>query len=111
MGPTTQLTGATLNGVLGSDIVSLGNDTSGMFSDKNVGTGKSVMTAMTISDPNYTLTQPTLTGDIGSKSLTVSAAGVAKFYDGTTSASVVLSSTDVASGDSVTFCGYFGDIR
>lgn len=99
-----QFTGATLSGVLGSDVVSLGNDTSGTFSDKNVGTGKSVTTAMTISDPaNYTLTQPTLTGDIGSKSLTVAAAGVAKFYDGTTSAGVVLSSTDVASGDSVTF--------
>ena len=101
-----QLTGATLNGVLGSDAVSLGNDTSGTFSDKNVGIGKSVTTAMTIGNTdaaNYTLTQPTLSGDIGSKSLTVAAAGVAKFYDGTTSASVVLSSTDVANGDSVTF--------
>ena len=54
-----QLTGATLNGVLGSDAVSLGNDTSGTFSDKNVGTGKSVTSAMTISNTdaaNYTLT-------------------------------------------------------
>ena len=50
-----QLTGATLNGVLGSDIVSLGNDTSGTFSDKNVGTGKSVTTAMTISDTSRQL--------------------------------------------------------
>ena len=32
------ISNATLNGVLGSDSVTLGNDTSGNFADKNVGT-------------------------------------------------------------------------
>jgi filamentous hemagglutinin family protein len=101
-----QLTGATLSGVLPGDVVTLGNDTTGTFVDKNVGTGKTVTTAMTLSNTdsgNYTLTQPTLQGDIGSKVISVSAAGANKSYDGTTAASVTLSSNQVAPGDTVTF--------
>ncbi len=103
---TADLTGATLQGVLSGDHVSLGNATTGTFSDKNVGTNKTVTTAMTISDTdagNYTLTQPTLLGTISSKSITVTATGVDKSYDGTTVASVNLSSSQLAPGDSITF--------
>jgi len=100
------LTGATLQGVLGSDHVSLGNASTGTFADKNVGTNKTVTSAMTIGDTdagNYTLSQPTLTGNITSKGITVTATGIDKSYDGTTTASVNLSSSQLAPGDSLTF--------
>lgn len=64
---TATITGATLSGVIVNDVVTLGNATTGTFADKNVGNGKVVTTAMTISGAdagNYTLTQPTLTGNI-----------------------------------------------
>jgi filamentous hemagglutinin family protein len=100
------LTGATLQGVLGSDHVSLGNASTGTFADKNVGTNKTVTTAMTVGDTdagNYTLTQPTLTGNITSKGITVTATGIDKSYDGTTTAGVNLSSSQLAPGDTLTF--------
>jgi hypothetical protein len=63
------ITGATLSGVLSGDTgkVTLGNATTGTFAQSTVGTGISVATAMTISGSasgNYSLTQPTLTGNI-----------------------------------------------
>jgi gliding motility-associated-like protein len=86
------ISGATLSGKVGSDDVTLGNATSGAFNNANVGTGKSVSTTMTISGTasgNYTLTQPTLTGNITAKGLTVTSAAVtSKTYDGTTSATI-----------------------
>ncbi|HEY4215254.1 MAG TPA: YDG domain-containing protein [Steroidobacteraceae bacterium] len=100
------LTGATLQGVLGSDHVSLGNASTGTFSDKNIGVNKAVTTAMTIGDTdggNYTLTQPTLLGTISSKTITVTAAGVDKYYDGSTVATVNLGSSQLAPGDNITF--------
>ena len=60
------ITGATLNGVVGTEDVTLANASTGTFADKNIGTGKAVTTApMTITGTdsgNYTLTQPTLAG-------------------------------------------------
>jgi hypothetical protein len=89
------ITGAVLSGVLAGDTgnVTLGNATTGTFNNANVGTGKAVTTApMTISGSasgNYTLTQPTLTGDITAKGLTVTGATVTtKTYDGTTGATI-----------------------
>jgi trimeric autotransporter adhesin len=101
------LTGATLTGVLGSDSITLGNDTTGTFDNKNAGDDKSVSTAMTISGTdasNYILVQPTgLDADITPKPITVAATGDNKSYDGTTTATVGLNSAGIVSGDTVNF--------
>ncbi len=87
---TLNLSGATLQGIVGSDHVNLqtGNAT-GIFADKNVGTGKVVTASgFGISGPessNYTLSQPAgLTANITPKPLTVT--GITannRVYDGT----------------------------
>jgi filamentous hemagglutinin family protein len=102
----TTLSGATLVGVLSSDTVTLGNDVSGTFATKNVGTGISVGTAMTISGGggNYILAQPTgLSANITSLGITVTATGVNKAYDGTASDPAILASSGVVAGDHVVF--------
>ena len=86
------LTGATLQGVINGDIVTLANDTAGTFASSTVGTNVSVTTTFTLlgaDKDNYSVTQPTLTGDIVRKVLTVSGAVVpSKQYDGNTTASI-----------------------
>jgi hypothetical protein len=90
---TAVITGATLAGVVNSDAITLGNETTGTFARATIGTGISVATApMTISGDkasNYTLTQPTLSGNITAKTLTVTGASVtSKTYNGNTTASI-----------------------
>ncbi|WP_233885688.1 YDG domain-containing protein [Paraburkholderia flagellata] len=102
------LSGATLAGVFAGDNVTLGNDTTGTFADKNVGTSKPVTAAtMTISGTdagNYVLTQPTgLTGDITARPIVVSATAQNKTYDGTTAATATIGSNGVLAGDTVSF--------
>ncbi|CAB3809604.1 YDG domain-containing protein [Paraburkholderia fynbosensis] len=101
------LQGATLNGVLGSDVVALGNDTQGQFNDKNVGDGKPVTANMSISGTdagNYTLVQPTgLAANITPLGVTVEASASNKVYDGTTTATVQLGSAGIVAGDQVAF--------
>jgi hypothetical protein len=83
---------------------------SGNFSDRNVGTAKSVtVSGLTLSGTdagNYTLTQPTTTGNITAKELTVAGVtAVNKVYDDTTAATLNLANAaliGVVSGDSVT---------
>jgi hypothetical protein len=96
----------TLSGVTNSDVVTL---TGGVatFTNKNVGNGKTV-TAIGLSliganATNYTLasTSATTTADIATATLTVSASGVNKIYDGTTNATVTLSDNRLA-GDVLT---------
>ena len=103
---TALLSGATLAGVIGSDPVDLGNDTTGTFNTKNVGTEKSVASAMTLSGAdagNYTLSQPTgLAANIAPKSITVTATGENKVYDGSTTDEVALQGGGIVSGDTVT---------
>ncbi|MDD2245184.1 MAG: YDG domain-containing protein [Dysgonamonadaceae bacterium] len=86
------ITGATLAGVIEGDTVTLGAETAGTFNDKTVASSKSVITSMTISGDsatNYTITQPTLTGEITAKELTVSGiTASSKVYDETTSATL-----------------------
>ena len=71
-----EITGATLStGVLNGDIVTLITATAGTFASSAVNTGITVSPAMTLSGTsagNYSLTQPTLTGTITSKELTIS---------------------------------------
>src|SRR5207244_2926439 len=93
----------TLTGVLGGDIVTLTGGTA-VFSDKNVGTGKSVTaTGLALSGTdagNYQLssTIASTTADITARTLVVMAHGVNRVYDGTTNATVTLSD-DRVSGD------------
>ncbi|MFZ4599842.1 MAG: YDG domain-containing protein, partial [Terrimicrobiaceae bacterium] len=89
------------------DAVNLANASTGQFADKNVGSGKSVTTAITLSGAdmgNYTLlNQPTLTGTITAKDLSVfSAAVTTKVYDGSDAALVtgaVLVGSSTANND------------
>jgi filamentous hemagglutinin family protein len=101
------LSGATLTGVLGSDVVSLGNDTTGAFNDKNVGSGKTVTTAMTIGSTDagdYTLIQPSnLSANITQLAITVAATGANKVYDANVNDAATLGSSGVLAGDTVTF--------
>src|SRR6185369_11551878 len=76
------------------------------FADKNIGNGKSVTaTSLSLSGTdagNYQLasTSAATTADITARTLTVSATGVNKVYDGTTEATATLSDNRVA-GDSL----------
>ncbi|MGH7511757.1 MAG: YDG domain-containing protein [Gemmatimonadales bacterium] len=79
---------------------------SATFADKHVGTGKPIsVTGISISGPdagNYSAnTTASATADITARSLTVTATGVNKVYDGTTTATVTLSDDRVA-GDGFT---------
>lgn len=89
---TAAITGAQLSGIVGTDAVSIGSETSGTFASKNVGSGISVTTTMSISGDdvaNYYLTQPTLTGNIVQKALTAASTIADKVYDGTATAGVI----------------------
>ena len=88
---TAALSGASLAGVLGSDVVTLGADTTGSFATKNVGSNIAVTTAMTLGGAdagNYLLTQPTgLTASITPYVLNLAGSRV---YDGGTDAAASL---------------------
>src|SRR5262249_51017195 len=96
----------TLNGVLGSDDVSLSGGIAS-FASKTVGTNKTVsVTGLSLSGAhaaNYQLVSTTAStnANITVRSLSVTATGVNKVYSGTTSATVTLSDNRVA-GDSLT---------
>src|SRR6185503_19266670 len=95
-----------LIGALAGDEVSLSGGTAS-FATKSVGTARTVTaTGLTLSGAtagNYQLTSTSAstTADITGRSLTVSATGVNKAYDGTTSATATLSDNRLA-GDSLT---------
>jgi hypothetical protein len=79
---------------IGTETVTLNGGTAGTFASKNVGAGQAVTTAMTLggSDAgNYTLsTQPTLTGTIQAKGLSITSPSIAaKVYNGSAAAGVV----------------------
>ena len=101
---------ATLSGVLGNEVVNLvSTGVTGTFTDKNVGSGKAVITTgfvITGADADkYSLLQPTVTADITPIGLTIT--GVVaenKVYDGTTTASLNTGSAileGVLAGDDV----------
>lgn len=77
----------------------------GTFSDKNVGAGKSITTAMAISGAdsgNYTFIQPQWKGDITAKALTLNISADDKNYDGTADATITIAD-DKVSGDDLTY--------
>src|SRR5204863_1512687 len=94
-----------LSGVLGADDVSLSGG-SGSFASKTAGTGKTVTaTGLSLSGAdaaNYQLGSTTAitTAAIAARPMAVSATGVNRAYDGTTSATVTLSDNRVT-GDSL----------
>lgn len=71
---TASISNAELSGVLLNDVVTLENATIGSFENKNVGTNKVVNSAMYITGAdatNYQFVQPSLTGNITTKELTI----------------------------------------
>ncbi len=86
---TATITGATLGGVITPDAVTLVNG-GGTFADVNVANGISVTSAFSLTGTdsgNYTVTQPVLTGNITTASLTITGlTGSDKPYDGNNSA-------------------------
>lgn len=87
-----EITGATLSGVIEPDPVMLENASSGTFTQAEAGNNIPIITAMTLNGngiANYKLIQPTLTGNILPRELTVSNASVSsKVYDRTTTAEI-----------------------
>jgi hypothetical protein len=101
-GTAATITGRSLSGVIGNDDVNLGLSGTAAFADKNVGTDKLVnISDLSLSGStagNYVLsaTTATVAADITPRTLTVSATGVSKVYDGTLVATVTLSDGRVA---------------
>ena len=98
---TATITGAVLSGIISSDVVTLGNKTSGLFDNANIGTGKPVTTSMTITGTNaanYTLSQPSPTGAITAKGLVITATNKSKSY-GTAYSNFSYSISGLVSGD------------
>ncbi|MDD2684541.1 MAG: YDG domain-containing protein [Gallionella sp.] len=106
-GSTLATVNDTITGIISGDTVTLSETAS--FVSKNAGTSKTVnVSAMTLAGAdagNYVLqnTTATTTASITAKALTASYSGSDKVYDANTSAAVLGSSTDVISGDTVTF--------
>ena len=102
------ITGATLQGTISGDDVSLANKTAGTFEQSTVGNSLKVVTAMTLSGDdkdNYILVQPTgLTANITPAELTViDAVAEDKVYDGNTDAVITGASlSGVIGSDNVT---------
>ena len=77
--------------VYGNDAVALNNPTSGLYSDANAGTTKTVgVSGLTLSNANYVLAAPTASAAIGTINAATLTAGltgtVSKTYDGTNTA-------------------------
>jgi hypothetical protein len=105
------VTGATLNGLVSGDEVSLDNAGAGTFAQHEAGAGIAVTTSMTISGAdaaNYSLSQPAgLSADITPKELTIGGSFAVnnKTYDGSTSATMAsdnLSLNGIVGSDDVT---------
>ena len=102
---TASITGSTLVGVVGADIVSISG--TGTFADALVGSAKAITSTQTLSGADaakYTVTVPSgLTADITVKALTIaSAAAQNKSFDGNTTAAITGTLSGVESGDAVT---------
>ena len=95
---TVTLSGGALQGVLTADTDNVGFTLGdGTLTNKNVGTGKAVTTAITLTGSakdNYSLTQPTVTVSISQKDATITGLAASnKDYDGTTTATVTGTAT------------------
>jgi hypothetical protein len=114
---TVSATGATVSGLVGGDALTV--SATGTFSDKNVGTSKTVTLASSYAGAdagNYTITdQASTTASITPKAVSVSGiTATDKVYDGTTAATVNVSGATVSglvTGDALTVSatGAFSD--
>ena len=108
-------TGASLNGVIGSDEVTLDSTgKTGSFSNKNVGDAKTVTVSglgLAGADAgNYTLTQPMTSANITPAVLVGSITANDKEYDGTTTATIATRTlAGVYAGDVVSYVGGTAD--
>lgn len=98
---TLNFSNAVLNTVLSGDVVTLNiGAAKGSFNSKSTGTNLPVtvsgLTLAGANSGNYSVTAPVLSANISSRSLTVTAKGVNKIYDGTTNASVTLADNRLA---------------
>ena len=105
---TATVTGGSLVGIVGSDVVTLTQ--SGTFAQTSIGTGIAITSTCTLGGANagnYLLTQPSLTArDITVKALTVSSPAVtSKVYDGTTAATITGTLSGIIGADVVTLNG------
>lgn len=102
------VSGGTLNGIVNGDDVSADMPASGMFADKNAGTGKTV----TVTTPsltgdksdNYEITSVNaMTASISQKKVGLMLTATSKEYDGKTNANVTaaVNADDVISGDNL----------
>ncbi|HEY8023314.1 MAG TPA: YDG domain-containing protein [Burkholderiaceae bacterium] len=100
----TTLSGGQLVGLVAGDHLTLTQ--TGSFASKNAGTGVAVNVNDLITGTgatNYTLVQPTsVVGNITPATITVTASGTSKVYDGTVNDTVKLSSSGIVTGDVVT---------
>jgi hypothetical protein len=98
---TLNFSNAALVTVFSGDSVTLNSGAAlATFANKNAGTNKAVtISGLTLAGANagnYTLTQPAATANITPGSLTITAKGVNKIYDGTTNAAVTLADNRIA---------------
>ena len=94
-----------LIGLLGSDVVSP-NSIAAHFSDKNVGNGKTVtddIMLQGIDAGNYLFTHTTATADITPLAIIVTATGSNRAYNGLTHDDVMLGTSGLVGGDTLTF--------
>jgi filamentous hemagglutinin family protein len=97
---TTAATVTLADNRIANDVLAINNSTAN-FADKNVATGKIInVTGISVTGTdagNYTFnTATTATADINARTLTVTAAGASKVYDGSTAAVVTLSDNRIA---------------
>jgi hypothetical protein len=109
---TATLSGtAALNGVIGTDNVSISGTATATFNNRNIGTVKPITIAgyslTGLQSGNYSVSQPTgLTANITPLSLTVnSPIAQNKVFDGNTTATITGTLTGIISPDVVTFVG------
>lgn len=93
-----------LNGVVNGDNISISGSPTFTYAQASVGNGITVTPSVSYglsgtNAANYSLTQPTLTGDITKRTLAITFTGTNKTYDGTASASFTVASDTRISGD------------
>jgi hypothetical protein len=108
-----QISGSTLQGIVSPDVVTIGNSTAGTFGQKDIGSGISVSTSMTLSGVdagNYSLPlQPSgLTANITVRATTINPIANNKVYGNSDPSFTYLSSPSIASGD--VFTGALGRV-
>ena len=98
-------TAGILSGVIGADIVNF-TQSSANFDTKNAGTGKTVIVKSSLNGAdasNYKVASSTTTADVTPKALTVRYTANNKTFDGKTQATAHGYSSDIISGDRVSF--------